>query len=97
MSRSKAGCADNNEIVNSEDQDQTVLLCSLISVHTIRIITCDSLTLIAKKRIITKIDKIIILDFGSDYKVLCTKLNNLSQFTILISVDDVPRRLLDLT
>ena len=41
MSRSKAGCADNNEIVNSEDQDQ-------ISVHTIRIITCDSLTLIAK-------------------------------------------------
>ena len=97
MSRSKAGCADNNEIVNSEDQDQTVLLCSLISVHTIRIITCDSLTLIAKKRIITKIDKITILDFGSDYKVLCTKLNNLSQFTILISVDDVPRRLLDLT
>ena len=97
MSRSKAGCADNNEIVNSEDQDQTVLLCSLISVHTIRIITCDSLTLIAKKRIITKIDKIIILDFGSDYKVLCTKLINLSQFKIRISVDDVPRRLLDLT
>ena len=50
MSRSKAGCADNNEIVNSEDQDQTVLLCSLISVHTIRIIACDSLTLIAKKK-----------------------------------------------
>ena len=72
MSRSKAGGADNNEIVNSEDQDQTVLLCSLISVHTIRIITCDSLTLIAKTRIITKIDNTIVLDLDSDYKVLCT-------------------------
>ena len=72
MSRSKAGGADNNEIVNSEDQDQTILLCSLISVHTIRIITCDSLTLIAKTRIITKIDNTIVLDLDSDYKVLCT-------------------------